>query len=108
MKRKLYKTLVAFGMLFTFVISIWGNSMEVRADEAPAGMKIAKAIYDGTWLKVTLKGALEETRKILAKTYTIDELYEIMLSSGPESVVRRQKTKQLEQCFRERIQSWKK
>ena len=56
----------------------------------------------------TLKGALEETRKILAKTYTIDELYEIMLSSGPESVVRRQKTKQLEQCFRERIQSWKK
>ena len=56
----------------------------------------------------TLKGALEETRKILAKTYTIDELYEIMLSSGPESVVRRQKTKQLELCFRERIQSWKK
>lgn len=56
----------------------------------------------------TLKAALEETRKILAKTYTIDELYEIMLSSGPESVVRRQKTKQLQLCFKERIQSWKK
>ena len=56
----------------------------------------------------TLKGALEETRRIIAKTYTIDELYEIMLSAGPESVVRRQKTKQLELCFKERIKSWKK
>ena len=55
-----------------------------------------------------LKTALERTREILAKTYTIDELYEIMLSSGPESVVRRQQTKQLELCFRERIKSWKK
>lgn len=55
-----------------------------------------------------LKVALEKTREILSKTYTIDELYEIMLSCGPESVVRRQKTKQLELCFRERIQSWKK
>ena len=56
----------------------------------------------------TLKGALEETRKIIAKTYTIDELYEIMLSSGPESVVRRHETQQLQLCFQERIKSWKK
>lgn len=55
----------------------------------------------------TLKGVLEETRKIIAKTYTIEELYEIMLSSGPESVVRRQQTKQLQSCFQERIKSWK-
>ena len=57
--KKIYKKLVTLGMLFTFAISILGNAMEVRAEET-AGMKIAKAIYDGTWLKVTLKGALED------------------------------------------------
>ena len=57
--------------------------------------------------EINLKQVLEKTREILAKTYTIDELYEIMLSSGPESVVRRQKTKQLESSFKERIKSWK-
>lgn len=56
----------------------------------------------------SLKQVLEQTREILAKTYTIDELYEIMLSSGPESVARRQQTKQLELAFKERIKSWKK
>ena len=55
-----------------------------------------------------LKTALERTREILANTYTIEELYAIMLACGPESVVRRQQTKQLELCFKERIQSWKK
>ena len=60
MKKRLRKTLVAFGMLFTFAVSLLGNTIEVKADEVPTGMKIAKAIYAGTWLKVTLKGALED------------------------------------------------
>lgn len=55
----------------------------------------------------TLKNILTITRTIIANTYTIDELYEIMLSSGPESVVRRHQTKELKLRFEERIKSWK-
>ena len=59
MKKRLYKTLVALGFVFAFVISVLGNAVDVRAEETTKGMKIAKAIYDGTWLKITLKGSLE-------------------------------------------------
>ena len=78
MKKRLRKTLVAFGMLFTFAVSLLGNTIEVKADEVPTGMKIAKAIYDGTWLKVTLKGALEDGTNA----------FTVMSSDGEEAVIK--------------------
>ena len=46
MKKRLYKTLVALGFVFAFVISVLGNAVDVRAEETTKGMKIAKAIYE--------------------------------------------------------------
>jgi len=55
-----------------------------------------------------LKTILKETRKYIADTYSMEQLYDILITSGPESVKRRHKTLELKQCFEERINSWKK
>lgn len=55
-----------------------------------------------------LKNILMETRKYIAETYSMEQLYNILLASGPESVKRRHKTLELKNCFEERINSWKK
>ena len=48
-----------------------------------------------------------ETRKYIAETYSMEQLYNILLASGPDSVKRRHKTLELKNCFEERINSWK-
>lgn len=55
-----------------------------------------------------LQKILSTTRNLIAYTYSIDELYEILIKTGPESVKRRHENKRLRKCFEERIESWKK
>lgn len=50
---------------------------------------------------------LNETRKEVAKRYSFDKLYEFLIQTGPSSVKRRHKTKELKETFRERIESWR-
>jgi len=58
-------------------------------------------------LETNLANILEETRDEIAKTYTMEELYNFLISSGPESVLRRHRTKELKTRFEERVASWK-
>ena len=51
---------------------------------------------------------LQLTREIIAYDYTFEELYDILLMTGPDSVRRRHETPQLKRAFKERINSWKK
>ena len=60
MKKGIRASVLAFVMVFTFVTSLVGNAMVVRADESTKNVKIAKAIYDGTRLKVTMAGSLKD------------------------------------------------
>lgn len=55
-----------------------------------------------------LQQMLEETRNIISMHYTVEELYQYLLATGPESVKRRHKTLELKGRFEERIESWKK
>ena len=55
-----------------------------------------------------LQQMLEETRTIIAKNYTFEELYHYLLATGPDSVKRRHKTLELKDRFEERIESWRK
>ena len=55
-----------------------------------------------------LSKLLTDTRKEIANTYTFDQLYDMLIKTGPESVSRRHKTLQLKNSFRERIDLWKK
>ena len=45
-------------------------------------------------------------RKNLQSTYTIEELYSVLLKPGSESTVRRQQDPVLQKSFKERVQSW--
>ncbi|MDD3186866.1 MAG: hypothetical protein PHD02_00090 [Bacilli bacterium] len=49
---------------------------------------------------------LQETRAYIANGYTFEELYDILIASGPKSVKDRHKTLQLKKTFEERIKSW--
>lgn len=55
-----------------------------------------------------LQQLLDETRNIVASEYSFEQLYNILLTTGPESVERRHKTLQLKTAFKGRIDSWKK
>lgn len=55
-----------------------------------------------------MQAALIAARRALASTYSADELYEILLTTGTESTVRRHQTKELRKNFDERINAWKK
>ena len=60
MKRGWKTSLMALALVFTFIASLWGNAVTVRAEEATSNIKIAKAIYDGTQLKITMAGSLAD------------------------------------------------
>jgi len=55
-----------------------------------------------------LNSLLNETREYIASNYSFEELYDFLITSGPESVLRRHRTKELKDRFKERIESWKK
>jgi len=57
--------------------------------------------------KEDLKQILYETRNIVAKCYSIEQLYYYLLATGPECVRRRHKTLVLEDRFKERINLWR-
>lgn len=55
-----------------------------------------------------LRDKLIETRNIVANSHSIEELYNYLLATGPESVKRRHETHALKRSFIERVESWKK
>ena len=56
MKNRMKAFFMALVMGVTFATSLLGNGIEAKAE----GIKIAKAIYDGTLLKVTMAGSLQD------------------------------------------------
>ena len=56
MKNRMKAFFMALVMGVTFATSLLGNGIEAKAE----GIKIAKAIYDGTQLKVTMAGSLQD------------------------------------------------
>ncbi len=56
----------------------------------------------------SLENILSETRREISNRYTDDQLYNWLIITGPESVKRRHKTKELQCRFKERINLWKK
>ena len=53
-----------------------------------------------------LKKLLDETRKVVAKKFSFDQLYDFLLKTGPDSVARRHQTPELKDAFKGRIDSW--
>ena len=58
MKKSVKASIMAVAMAFTMIASFLGNVTSVQA--TGTSPKIAKAIYDGTWLKVTMAGSLAD------------------------------------------------
>jgi hypothetical protein len=54
-----------------------------------------------------IQQALNETRREIAKKYSLDQLYQFLLQTGPDCVARRHKTPELKEAFAKRIESWK-
>lgn len=54
-----------------------------------------------------LKHDLDETRQYAAKKYSMDQLYDFLIKTGPSSVQRRHETPELKEAFERRIESWK-
>ncbi|MBQ4031654.1 MAG: hypothetical protein II625_07855 [Bacilli bacterium] len=54
----------------------------------------------------TIREKLENTRKIISKLYTIDELYNFLLMSGPDSAKRRNETPALRKTFEKKVLEW--
>lgn len=59
-------------------------------------------------LDETLQHLLNYTRSEIANNYSFEELYNYLISSGPESVLKRHRTLELKNRFKERVESWKK
>ena len=57
MKKRVRAFFMALVMGVTFATSLLGNSIVAKADN---NIKIAKAVYDGTQLKVTMAGSLQD------------------------------------------------
>lgn len=55
-----------------------------------------------------LQHALSVTRENIVNKYSDDQLYDMLLATGPKSVAERHKTKELKTRFYERVESWKK
>lgn len=55
-----------------------------------------------------LQKLLDEVRSIVVSEYSFEQLYNILIITGPESVARRHKTLQLKTAFEGRVDSWKK
>lgn len=54
-----------------------------------------------------LKKILDETRSEIINNYSSDELYELLLQTGGETVLKRHRTKELKNRFEERVNKWK-
>lgn len=54
----------------------------------------------------TIKEKLITTRKIISKLYTIDELYNFLLLSGPDSAKRRNECPTLRKTFERKVTEW--
>lgn len=54
----------------------------------------------------TIREKLENTRKIISKLYTIDELYNFLLMSGPDSAKRRNECPALRKTFEKKVAEW--
>ncbi len=54
-----------------------------------------------------IQQSLNETRREIAKKYSLDQLYQFLLQTGPDCVARRHKTPELKEAFAKRIESWK-
>ena len=54
-----------------------------------------------------LREQLERTRSIISKLYTIEQLYNFLIRTGPASVLRRHETPVLKKRFEERVTEWK-
>ena len=54
----------------------------------------------------TIREKLENTRKIISKLYTIDELYNFLLMTGPDSAKRRNETPALRKAFERKVLEW--
>lgn len=50
---------------------------------------------------------INESKNFIVKTFTKEELYNILELMSPDSVKRRLETKQLQKTFLERVESWK-
>lgn len=58
-------------------------------------------------LEENLQQLLTQIRDEIAKSYSFDELYNYLIASGPESVLKRHRTLELKNRFKERVESWK-
>lgn len=54
-----------------------------------------------------LKEVLVETRRLIAKSYTFEQIYDYVIQSGPASTARRYETPQMKKRLRERVDTWK-
>lgn len=82
MGKRIQAFMMAFVMMFAFVTSLWGNAMVVRAE----GVKIAKAIYDGTVIKVTMAGSLEDGSKAFSIVSSDEEEAVIKTVNGKGAI----------------------
>jgi len=55
-----------------------------------------------------LQSSLEESRQMIARAFSAEQMQSVLSSISSISVKRRFRTKQLQKCYHERIQSWKK
>ncbi len=53
-----------------------------------------------------LREKLIETRRIIAKLYTIEQLYDFLIKTGPDSVLRRHKCPTLRKVFERKVSEW--
>ena len=53
-----------------------------------------------------LRAKLMETRRIIAKLYTIEQLYDFLIQTGPDSVLRRHKCPTLRKTFERKVSEW--
>lgn len=54
-----------------------------------------------------IQKVLNETRKEIARKYSLDQLYKFLIETGPDSVARRHKTPGLREAFDKRIEGWR-
>lgn len=74
MRKRVKAFLMAVVMILSCVVSLLGNAMEVKAE----GVKIAKAVYDGTVLKVTMAGSLQDG----------SDAFQVVSSEGEEIAIK--------------------
>lgn len=82
MKKRIKAFFMALVMGVTFAVSLLGNGIEANAE----GIKIAKAIYDGTLLKVTMAGSLQDGTNAFSIVSSDGEVAAIKSVSGKGAI----------------------